>query len=257
MDTLCADDKSNIIHKESKNVFKFGCGSKLSASECVIIPAMIGEKQVMIQTDVVEGDLPLLLSREFMKQANSNLDFRDDTLEILGQKLNLSVTNSGHYGLPLGRNKQVIGQDRQIVSVPHGGVYVKVHPCRLTLERDTVIGLKESPDTMMTSLEKDSVENETTVNSKPGRMKSRSVTFKEDSEDESNIINIHHIQDSSVQAELNLPAAPQFNAALDDGKKEDASIEVVDEEKPPDELNSEQANTTNIGSRKTKTWTTT
>ena len=97
-----------ITEYSSKNVFKFGCGTKLPSTKCVGIPAMIGEKKVIIKTDVVEGDLPLLFSKESMKQAGSSLDFKDDTLLILGQKLNLVLTSSGHYALPIGRNRQVM-----------------------------------------------------------------------------------------------------------------------------------------------------
>ena len=84
------------MHSKSKNIFKFGCGNKFPALYHVSIPAVIGQKKVSIQTDVVDGDLPLLFSSESMKKAGSNLDFRSDTLEILGQKIKLMVTKSGH-----------------------------------------------------------------------------------------------------------------------------------------------------------------
>ena len=106
--TLSQDDRRAVEYNKSNNMYRFGCGNKLPALEHVGIPAMIGESKVIIGTDVVEGDIPLLFSRESMKKCGSNLNFRDDTLEIFGQKLNLVVTESGHYALPLGRNKQVM-----------------------------------------------------------------------------------------------------------------------------------------------------
>ena len=108
LSTLSQDDRKAVKYSKSKNMYRFGCGNKLPALEHVGIPAMIGESKVIIGTDVVEGDIPLLFSRESMKKCGSNLNFREDTLEILGQKLNLVVTDSGHYALPLGRNKQVM-----------------------------------------------------------------------------------------------------------------------------------------------------
>ena len=72
------------------------------------IPAIIGDKKIKIQLDVVNGEIPLLLSREFMKKTNSELNFKNDTIEILDQKVNLILTESGHYGLPLGRNRQIV-----------------------------------------------------------------------------------------------------------------------------------------------------
>ena len=104
---LSEEDKKLIVHSKSKNVFKFGCGSKFSSSERVGIPAVIGEKKIIIKTDVIEGDLPFLFSKESMKKTKSNLDFRDDTLHILGQRLRLDITDSGHYALPLNRNQQI------------------------------------------------------------------------------------------------------------------------------------------------------
>ena len=105
---LSGSDRSKIIHKKSKNVFKFGCGTKYPAYECVMLPAKFGSKEVMIETDVVEGDIPLLFGKEAMKKAGANLDCKNDTLRILGETLNLEVTESGHYALPLGKERQTI-----------------------------------------------------------------------------------------------------------------------------------------------------
>ena len=105
---LSEEDQLKVQHSKSKNIYKFGCGSKLTASGHVVIPALIGERKVMIHSDVISGDLPLLFGREAMKQTDSSLDFKDDTLQILGQKINLKVTKSGHYALPLSRNQQNI-----------------------------------------------------------------------------------------------------------------------------------------------------
>ena len=102
-ESLSDTEKGKIFMHKTNNIFKFGCGSKIPAAFRVTIPALIGDTNVAITTDVVEGDLPLLLSRDCLKQAQSELNFREDTIYILGQKLNLILTDSGHYGLPLGR----------------------------------------------------------------------------------------------------------------------------------------------------------
>ena len=111
--TLNNEDKKKIVYRSSKNIFKFGCGSKLSAVKHIAVPALIGKKEVIIKADVIKGDLPLLLGRDSLKEARSSLDFRDDTIEILDQKLNLVVTKSGHYALPLGilEKQTIIGLD--------------------------------------------------------------------------------------------------------------------------------------------------
>ena len=108
IDTLSPEDKLKVKYSPATNVYKFGCGSKSQAIHKVKFPAILGDIDVMLKADVVKGELPLLLSRSCMKQANSELNFKDDTIEILGQTLNLQITRSGHYALPLGRNKQLI-----------------------------------------------------------------------------------------------------------------------------------------------------
>ena len=106
--TLQESDKNKIVHKSSRNIFKFGCGSTFPAQEKVVFPAKIGKKKVFIETDVVEGDVPLLFSKESMKKTGASLDFTCDKLQILGQSINLEVTESGHYALPLGPSRQAI-----------------------------------------------------------------------------------------------------------------------------------------------------
>ena len=108
IDSLSESDKKKIEYGKSNNIYKFGCGSKFPAVERVCIPALIGKKKVTIQTDVVEGDIPLLFSKESMKKTGASLNFKDDKLSILGQIINLDVTESGHYTLPLGNDRQVI-----------------------------------------------------------------------------------------------------------------------------------------------------
>ena len=47
-----------------------------------------------------------------MQEASAILDFREDTVHILGQKVNLIVTDSGHYALPLRRDQRLVTQTR-------------------------------------------------------------------------------------------------------------------------------------------------
>ena len=52
-------------------------------------------------TDVVDVNIPLLLSKESLKKANAVLDFSKDTAQMLGEKHQLLCTSSGHYALPI------------------------------------------------------------------------------------------------------------------------------------------------------------
>ena len=107
-DSLRDEDKSKIKYGSSTNVFKFGDGKRVGSLQQVTIPAVIGNVETTISTDVVDSDIPLLLSRSSMKRAGTELNFTDDTINILSQTLPLRVTTSGHYALPLSRNQYLL-----------------------------------------------------------------------------------------------------------------------------------------------------
>lgn len=60
-----------------------------------------------IITDVVDSDIPLLLSRTAMKTAGVKLNLEDDTAEILGKTMNLNVTSSGHNCIPIDKAEMI------------------------------------------------------------------------------------------------------------------------------------------------------
>ena len=54
-----------------------------------------------VTTDVVEPNIPLLLSRNSMKKASMVLDFLSDSAIIFRNQINLNITVSGHYTIPI------------------------------------------------------------------------------------------------------------------------------------------------------------
>ena len=50
--------------ERSDTLFKFGDGEKIRSLRKVKIPIKIGEKDVMLQIDVVNTEIPLLLSKQ-------------------------------------------------------------------------------------------------------------------------------------------------------------------------------------------------
>ena len=101
LDTLHGDDKSLVEVLYSDTKFRFGDGVEVTSSKLVKIPAYIGHKKVMICTDVVSNEIPLLLSRSSMKKSNMILNFVNDTVSVLGEDIELECTVSGHYCIPL------------------------------------------------------------------------------------------------------------------------------------------------------------
>ena len=50
-------------------------------------PARIADQGVTITADIIDCDLPLLLSKEAMKTARAKLDFVNDKINILGKDI--------------------------------------------------------------------------------------------------------------------------------------------------------------------------
>ena len=71
-------------------VFKFGGGTRLKTKSEYSLPSVIAGKEVTIKADVVESDIPLLLSRTAMKKAAIKMDFENDTAIMMGKGIALN-----------------------------------------------------------------------------------------------------------------------------------------------------------------------
>ena len=123
IDTLTEEDKKLVNIRPSDMNFQFGDGIEVNSAEIVKFPAVIGTKKVMTVANIVKNDIPLLLSRASMKRAEMVLDFETDTAEVLGNKVNLHCTSSGHYCLPL---TNLLLQDK-----PNSCVLIVLHTLNL------------------------------------------------------------------------------------------------------------------------------
>ena len=107
-ENLPADALEKVIMAPVKNGYKFGDQNTAIALVNAAIPAKLGSQDVILSTDIVERDIPLLLSRESMKKASMSIDFSNDTAQIFGQCVPLNVTRSGHYTVPLTSATQLL-----------------------------------------------------------------------------------------------------------------------------------------------------
>ena len=64
----------------------------------------------MLNTDIEASDIPLLLPRKSMKKANITLDYKNDHAVIFDQSIQLIVTKSGHYAIPINPYKTILKQ---------------------------------------------------------------------------------------------------------------------------------------------------
>ena len=102
----------NVIKaKPSTSAFKFGNGPPLMSEKKVVIPVVIGSKQVNLETDVIDADIPLLLSKGAMKKAYTVLNFNEDTVSMFREEHKLVKTSSGHYAIPLTTSRKIANSE--------------------------------------------------------------------------------------------------------------------------------------------------
>ena len=106
IDSLDQSDKRYIKQTVSRRMFVFGGGNQLRSDAEFCLPAEIAGKEVRIKTDVVQSDIPLLLSRNTMKTAGVKMDLENDTATIFGKEVTLNLTASGHYSVPINRSRK-------------------------------------------------------------------------------------------------------------------------------------------------------
>ena len=114
LESLDETEVEKIYIKDSNETFKFGKGDSIHSSGKIVIPVEFGRQKVTIESDIVEADIPLLLSKEALKKAGTILDFNNDTAIMFGNQQTLIATESGHYAIPLSVAKENSAVSEQI-----------------------------------------------------------------------------------------------------------------------------------------------
>ena len=114
LDCYCESLSSEGIveQKPSTAAFKFGNGKPVISDRKVVIPALIGSQKVNMETDVIDADIPLLMSKAAMKKAETVLNFNDDSVTMFGEHQQLLKTSSGHYAIPISRSRKVTESEK-------------------------------------------------------------------------------------------------------------------------------------------------
>ena len=97
VDSLDEKSQKKITCSESKTPFKFGDGKTVYSNQLVKFPAKIGTNNCSIEAEVVDCELPLLLSKESLKRAKTILDLNSDKVSMFGEQIDVNFTSSGHY----------------------------------------------------------------------------------------------------------------------------------------------------------------
>ena len=83
-------------------MFTFSDGSTVSSIKKVTLPCYIGGVMAEKTLDLVKCNVPLLLCKRSMKTAEMVLDFKNDTVKVGGDWMNMRcATSDGHYLLPI------------------------------------------------------------------------------------------------------------------------------------------------------------
>ena len=110
-------DRNKLIINPSRKVFKFGDGKTVESCKTAIIPVKMGQKRCNIQTEVVDADIPLLLSKESLQKAGTVLDLKNDTAEMFGKPIQLDLTSSGHYCINILDDDSSDDKDREDIAL--------------------------------------------------------------------------------------------------------------------------------------------
>ena len=140
-----------ISESTSCKPFRFGDGNVVNSFKKVVIPAKIGSVSCGIESEVINQDIPLLLSKASLKKAGTVIDLQNDKVMMFNEPIELQFTSTGHYCVNLlnvfmpgdrvyykqTNSKEwkgpavIIGQDGPVVFVRHGGKRIHVHKCCL------------------------------------------------------------------------------------------------------------------------------
>ena len=107
LNSMNPQDRRKMKQTVDQKTFKFGGGEIMKSKGEYCLPAVIAGKDVMIRTDVVGSDIPLLLSRSAMKTAGVKMDMENETANIFGKDVSLNLTTSGHYCIPIDRMEEI------------------------------------------------------------------------------------------------------------------------------------------------------
>ena len=105
MDSLTDEERNSVLKSPSEKHFKFGNGKILKSMFVAEFPCQMGNKKVWIRSDVVQSDIPLLLSGDALEKANCILDLANDRISLFGDWAVCDRTSSGLFVISLGKTE--------------------------------------------------------------------------------------------------------------------------------------------------------
>ena len=114
--TLNTEEKSDVVEETSNRTFRFGDGANVVSAKNVTFPVTIGTTKCRINSEIVEADIPLLLSKESLKRAGAVLNLEKDEATMFGKTVKLDFTSTGHYCINLkGTSEESVEDIEQVL----------------------------------------------------------------------------------------------------------------------------------------------
>ena len=103
METLTEEQKATVQRSErqSKTLYKFGDGKESKSCREIRLPLSLWGTERFVSVDVIENDIPLLISRPLMTELKLTIDTEKHEVSVDGKRRPLVINSSGHYLLPV------------------------------------------------------------------------------------------------------------------------------------------------------------
>ena len=103
LESLNEKDRNKVLKERCAVSFRFGDNKPTESSEKITFPAVVCNKDVNIVAQVVDANIPLLISKQTMANAKMVMDFSDYTITAFGHTQKMLKTASGHCSIPLSK----------------------------------------------------------------------------------------------------------------------------------------------------------
>ena len=115
VNNLAAEDRRRVKEYESHVPYQFGGEAVRYSNMSVDLPVWVAKQKCMMEVEVVDSELPMLISKKAMKSVGMIINFSRDTATLNGVEFDLDVTSSGHYLLPLTEKRsQLVEADKPV-----------------------------------------------------------------------------------------------------------------------------------------------
>ena len=101
LNSLSPQEKSQIVETSSSHVFNFRKVGPVTSMKKLVIPLIKDDarrKQINVEVEVVDRNIPLCLSRSTLKRSKARIDSNTETVVISGVRCHFNISKHGlHY----------------------------------------------------------------------------------------------------------------------------------------------------------------